>query len=100
MLQYHNNQYAVRVRLQLQYKRVKDEMSRLQMQLASVDSKILPGHQSVVHDRYAAGSAAFLLFLPATMACIIIIINNIYIAQIRNVLSANVLSAVKQNGMV
>ena len=50
--QYNNNQYADMVRLQLQYKSVKDEMSRLQMQLANVDSQIVPGQHSTAHDRY------------------------------------------------
>ena len=40
------------VRLQLQYKSVKDEMSRLQMQLANVDSQIIPGRHATAHDRY------------------------------------------------
>jgi len=51
LLQYTNNQYAEMVRLQLQYKSVKDEMRRLQMQLANVDSQIVPGQQSAAHDR-------------------------------------------------
>ena len=57
-LQYNNNQYAEMVRLQLQYKSVKDEMSKLEMQLARVDSQIVPGHHSTAYDRYAAAAAA------------------------------------------
>jgi len=51
VLQYNNNQYAEMVRLQLQYKSVRDEMSRLQMQLANVDSQIVPGRHLAAHDR-------------------------------------------------
>ena len=50
--QYNNNQYAEMVRLQLQYKSVRDKMSRLQMQLANVDSQIVPGRHSSDVDRY------------------------------------------------
>jgi len=51
MCQYNNNQYADMVRLQLQYKSVKDEMCKLQMQLASIDSQVVPGRHSNEYDR-------------------------------------------------
>jgi len=60
MLQYNQNQFAEMMLLQLQYKSVKDEMNRLQMQLASIDSRIVPGHHSTAHDRYDSAAASFL----------------------------------------
>jgi len=66
MLQYNNNQYAEMVRLQLQYKSVKDEMERLQMQIASLDSRIVPCRHSTAYDRYDADTAAaFFVILTA-----------------------------------
>jgi len=53
VLQYNNNQYAEMVRLRLQYKSAKDEMNQLQMQLAHIDTHIVPPSQSTVYDRCA-----------------------------------------------
>jgi len=58
-LQYNQNQYAEMVRLQLQYKNVRDEMHKLQMQLASVDSRIVPGRHSTAHDRLVTSNIQF-----------------------------------------
>jgi len=49
--QYNNNQYAEMVRLKLQYESVRAEMKKLQMQLAGINSQIVPGRHSNEYDR-------------------------------------------------